>query len=59
MKQIKYDVNLLQDFDTKLILELLFKLYDRFIIKVEGNENGEYSLYGRKFAIEVEESTKE
>ncbi|MGN0805071.1 MAG: hypothetical protein ACI4MS_06780, partial [Candidatus Coproplasma sp.] len=30
--------------------ELLFELYDRFIIKVEEDENGEYSLYGRKFA---------
>lgn len=30
--------------------ELLFELYDRFIIKVEEDENGEFSLYGQKFA---------
>lgn len=30
--------------------ELLFELYDRFIVKVVEDPNGEYSLYGRKFA---------
>lgn len=30
--------------------ELLFELYDRFIVKVIEDPNGEYSLYGRKFA---------
>lgn len=30
--------------------ELLFELYDRFILKVVEDANGEYSLYGRKFA---------
>ncbi len=30
--------------------ELLFELYDRFVVKVEEDESGEYSLYGRKFA---------
>ena len=30
--------------------ELLFELYDRFIVKVVENSNGEYSLYGQKFA---------
>lgn len=30
--------------------ELLFDLYDRFVLKVAEDPNGEYSLYGRKFA---------
>ncbi len=30
--------------------ELLFELYDRFSEKVEEDENGEYTLYGRRFA---------
>lgn len=30
--------------------ELLFELYDRFIVKVVEDPQGEYSLYGRKFA---------
>lgn len=30
--------------------ELLFELYDRLIMKVVEDPNGEYSLYGRKFA---------
>lgn len=30
--------------------ELLFELYDRFAVKVQEDINGEYSLYGRKFA---------
>lgn len=30
--------------------ELLFELYDRFIVKVVEDPNGEYTLYGRKFA---------
>ena len=30
--------------------ELLFELYDRFRKKIEEDENGEFSLYGRKFA---------
>ena len=30
--------------------ELLFELYDRFIVKVVEDPNGEYSLYERKFA---------
>lgn len=30
--------------------ELLFELYDRFIVKVVEDPNGEYFLYGRKFA---------
>lgn len=30
--------------------ELLFELYDRFIVKVAEDPNGEYCLYGQKFA---------
>ena len=30
--------------------ELLFELYDRFVVKVIEDPDGEYSLYGRKFA---------
>ena len=29
--------------------KLLFELYDRFIVKVVEDSNGEYSIYGRKF----------
>lgn len=30
--------------------ELMYELFDRFRKKIEEDENGEYSLYGRKFA---------
>lgn len=36
--------------NNSVFSELLFELYDRFIVKVEVDPNGEYSLYGRKFA---------